>query len=116
MNRHKKKWCYIFLLVLAVVWIPISEAQSDDKIGVIFVLHGGMDEYHDQYLWDAAVQMFSYDPNHPVYKFVIWNSAMWGGSCKRNLGKTLSGNTTLNMKELEELIPFTPSLTSNLQT
>ena len=48
-----------------------------DKIGVIYVLHGGMDEYRDQNLWDCAVQMFSYDPNHPVYKMVMWNSFLW---------------------------------------
>ncbi len=28
-------------------------------------------------MWDAMVHQFSYDPNHSVYKFVIWNSSNW---------------------------------------
>lgn len=51
--------------------------EKGSKIGVIFVLHGGMDTYKHQFLWDASVQMFSYDQNHPVYSMVIWNSAAW---------------------------------------
>jgi len=51
--------------------------SKNDLIGVIYVLHGGMDRYHPHYLWDASVQMFSYDPNHPVYQMVIWNPDAW---------------------------------------
>ncbi len=47
------------------------------KIGVIYALHGGMDRHKPQYLWDASVQMFSYDHNHPVYHMVIWNPDTW---------------------------------------
>ena len=50
---------------------------QDNKIGVIYVLHGGMDNHKPQYLWDASVQMFSYDHNHPVYHMVIWNPDTW---------------------------------------
>ena len=52
-------------------------SPKDELIGVIYVLHGGMDRYHPQFLWDASVQMFSYDPNHPVYDMVIWNPDAW---------------------------------------
>jgi hypothetical protein len=51
--------------------------QQNNKIGVIYALHGGMDTYKPQYLWDASVQMFSYDHNHPVYHMVIWNPDAW---------------------------------------
>lgn len=47
------------------------------KIGVLYVLHGGFSRYAPQHLWDSAVQMFSYDPNHPVYDMVIWNADGW---------------------------------------
>ncbi len=50
---------------------------SAEKTGVLYVLHGGMDSSKPQYMWDAAVQMFSYDPNHPVYGMVIWNPDAW---------------------------------------
>ena len=46
-------------------------------IGVIFVVHGGMDTYEPQYMWDASVHQFSYDPNHSIYNFVIWNPTYW---------------------------------------
>lgn len=52
-------------------------AVKGEKIGVLYVLHGGMDTYNPQYLWDASVQMFSYDHNHPVYHMVIWNRDAW---------------------------------------
>ena len=51
--------------------------EKDNLIGVLYVLHGGMDTYNPQYLWDASVQMFSYDHNHPVYHMVIWNPDAW---------------------------------------
>ena len=50
---------------------------QDKKIGVLYLLHGGMDIYNPNYLWDASVQMFSYDHNHPVYHMVIWNPDAW---------------------------------------
>jgi hypothetical protein len=51
--------------------------SPSEKIGVLYALHGGMDIYRPQYLWDASVQMFSYDHNHPVYHMVIWNPDAW---------------------------------------
>jgi len=48
-----------------------------ENIGVIFVIHGGMEINKPQYMWDAAVLQFSFDYNHPVYNMVIWNSENW---------------------------------------
>jgi hypothetical protein len=36
-----------------------------------------MTTFEVQYLWDAVVHQFSYDPNHSVYKLVIWDSSYW---------------------------------------
>jgi len=36
-----------------------------------------MDEVQNQYMWNASVMMFSYDQNHAVNQFVIWNPPMW---------------------------------------
>jgi hypothetical protein len=49
-----------------------------EKVGVIFVVHGGQDTNKPQHMWDAAVQMFAYDPNHPVHKIIVWNREQWG--------------------------------------
>ena len=51
--------------------------KKQEKIGVLYIIHGGMDTHRPQHLWDASVQMFSYDRNHPVYDMVIWNSDAW---------------------------------------
>ena len=66
----------LFLLFVCISW-PTSCGVVQEKIGVIFVVHGGMSEYNDQYLWDAGLQQFSFDPNHSVYKLAIWNPAQW---------------------------------------
>ena len=52
-------------------------AERDETIGIIYILHGGMDKLTPQFMWDAAVHMFSYDRNHPVYNMVIWNRDAW---------------------------------------
>jgi hypothetical protein len=54
-----------------------ARVPSGSHIGVIYVIHGGMDTNKPQYMFDAAVQQFSYDPNHSVYKLVIWNPVNW---------------------------------------
>jgi hypothetical protein len=64
------------LLVLAILCMPLSCVKKE-KIGVIYILHGGMDEYNPQFLWDASVHQFSFDQNHPVYTTIIWNSVWW---------------------------------------
>jgi len=47
-------------------------------VGVLFAVHGGTDTVaSDEYLWNSGVQQFSYDPNHSVYKLVIWNPLLW---------------------------------------
>lgn len=63
------------LLVICSYNPPKANAQAD--IGVLFVVHGGMTTFEVQYLWDAVVHQFSYDPNHSVYQFVIWDSSYW---------------------------------------
>jgi len=52
-------------------------AGHDTTIGVIYVLHGGMDKLTPRFMWDAGIHMFSYDRNHPVYNMVIWNRDAW---------------------------------------
>jgi len=54
---------------------PVSPVPN--KIGIIYVVHGGFTTYRPQYLWDASVQMFAYDPNHPVFKLYLFNKNKW---------------------------------------
>lgn len=70
--------CCLFLFCLLPGPASGADTQpSSGTIGVLYVLHGGMDSAKSQYMWDAMVQMFSYDNNHPVYQLVIWNPLLW---------------------------------------
>jgi len=77
MSCKYKSYYLILFLATALVLVPSSCLLVREKIGVIYVIHGGMDTNEPQYLWNASVHMFSYDPNHPVYKFAIWNPSLW---------------------------------------
>jgi len=73
----------VFLVTLALIifnncYTPPT-AYGQTKIGVIFVVHGGTTTVDsDEYLWNAGMQQFSYDPNNTVYRIVIWNPNNWG--------------------------------------
>lgn len=76
-----------------------SQLQTDDspyngkpKVGVLYVSHGGNETYGEKHLWDATMQIFSYDQNSPVYQQIIWNSDYWPqmfkfGNASKELGK-----------------------------
>ncbi len=78
MNWKKKVGYFVFLIAMTFVFWPISCGMVGKKIGLIFVIHGGQDTNRPENMWNAAVQMQSYDPNHPVYKIVLWNAENWG--------------------------------------
>jgi hypothetical protein len=47
-------------------------------VGVLFVVHGGTKTVDtNEFLWNAGLQQFSYDPHSAVYNQVIWNPALW---------------------------------------
>ena len=77
-TRQQKPLMVLGLLLCLLPFVVGSSCIKQEKIGVIFVVHGGMSLDEEQYLWDAGIQQFSYDPNHPVYKVAIWNPDQWG--------------------------------------
>ena len=77
-NNFKHKLSGLLLLmVLPLLLISPACQQRGEKIGVLYVIHGGMETNKPQYMWDAAVLQFSFDHNHAVNKFVIWNKENW---------------------------------------
>ena len=76
LHLYRKGFLVLSCLIL-VLSLNLNNAHGQEKIGVLLVVHGGMTTYEDQYMWDASVHQFSYDPNHSVYKLVIWNSTYW---------------------------------------
>jgi len=77
MSCKKRSCCVIFLLAVALFLAPTSCYIVGEKMGVLFVDHGGMDTSTPRGMFDCVVTMFSYDHNHAVHKLVIWNSALW---------------------------------------
>jgi len=64
----------VSVLVL-ILYVRLGEKR--EKIGVLFVDHGSMDVNTTRGMWDCVATMFSYDHNHAVHKYVLWNSRMW---------------------------------------
>ncbi len=69
-----------------------DETPPPTKIGVLYIVHGGFDEYSDAALWDSTLQIFAHDPNSIVYKSVIWNPKLWPrvlgfGNAPKEIGK-----------------------------
>lgn len=78
MSAENRKWGKLFLILMVGLFIlspSLSSAQV--KVGVLFAVHGGFDQFSRQHLWDASAQMFSYEPNHAVYKYALWCPAAW---------------------------------------
>jgi len=74
--------------------VPAAAAAAPQarKIGVVYVFHGGSEIAGTRSSWEATLQIFSYDPNSPVYRGVIWNPARWpqiltAGNAPKELGK-----------------------------
>ena len=66
----------VTVLVLALI-LYVRLGEKGGKIGVLFVDHGGMDVNTTRGMWDCVATMFSYDHNHAVHKYVLWNSRVW---------------------------------------
>lgn len=54
---------------------PVS--AEGRKVGVLYVVHGGVDSTNVQVLWDSTMQIFSYDRHSAIYQRVIWNEDTW---------------------------------------
>jgi hypothetical protein len=67
----------LLVVVSLVLLFTSGSCIKSEKVGVLFIIHGGMDTFQRQYVWDTAMQQFSYDPNHPAYG-VIHNKSLWG--------------------------------------
>ena len=80
----------IQIMLIVLLLIPFNAfgvPPPDSHIGVLYVVHGGMDTFKPQYMWDASVMQFAFDPNHAVYKFVIWNPEMWPAVLDTNVSE-----------------------------
>ncbi len=66
-----------FFFTVMVLFSLQPAHVAAEKIGVLYVVHGGFDEYHPQHLWDASIHLFSFRPDHTVHKLCIWKEYWW---------------------------------------
>ena len=65
------------LSVLLVLVLGACAGEPPRRIGVVYLVHGGFDEYSPEAGWNATMQIFGYDPHSTVYQRVIWNANAW---------------------------------------
>ena len=97
MKRAKTMASFILFLFFINACSHYSDqlARSNgevERVGVLFVSHGGNEVFNEKGIWDVTVQIFSYDENSPLYKSVLWNEDFWPkllkyGNAQKNLGK-----------------------------
>ena len=56
---------------------PASAEASERVVGVLFVIHGGSEDWTDRGAFDTAAQLFSYDHNSAVYQRFLWDPRIW---------------------------------------
>jgi hypothetical protein len=106
MSRGRRGVQLGLLVLVALMLASTSCIFWGEKIGVLFVVHGGGAVRSDQGDWDTAVQMFSYDPNHPVYTRLIWNSAMWGFMGSTEMSRKNEGKYSFEYERIGGTDPF----------
>lgn len=63
--------------MLALAMLTGCSQEPPRRIGVVYFVHGGFDEYSPESSWNATMQIFGYDPHSTVYRRVIWNDKAW---------------------------------------
>ena len=68
----------IFLcLTLGLAPLYAGAEEHERVVGVLFVIHGGSEDWTDRGAFDTAAQLFSYDHNSPVYQRFLWDPRVW---------------------------------------
>ena len=63
---------------LVSCWNLEARAEAGERVvGVLFVIHGGSEDWTDRGAFDTAAQLFSYDHNSPVYQRFLWDPRVW---------------------------------------
>ena len=94
------KLSQISILAFSLLLFGCSDTQDQSKgsafqgqkIGVLYVSHGGFETYGEKQIWDSTMQIFSYDQNSPVYQQILWNADYWPqllrfGNASKEIGK-----------------------------
>ena len=78
-QRPRSRAAWLLCLLFCCIWAT-AQAQDDNAervIGVLFVIHGGAEDWSERGAFDTAAQLFSYDHNSPVYQRFLWDPRIW---------------------------------------
>ena len=68
----------LFACLLSVSLQGTARAEDAERVvGVLFVVHGGSEDWTDRGAFDTAAQLFSYDHNSAVYQRFLWDPRIW---------------------------------------
>ena len=67
----------IVLFAATVIFSGTSQLSAEEKIGVLFVDHGGMEYYSVQNSFDAVFMMFLLRADFSAVQYVFWNPYFW---------------------------------------
>jgi len=89
--RSLKNYAVIVFWVLGCMFLS-SQAFAQEKIGVLYVTHGGFEQFSEQNLFDSSAQIFAVRPDHTVHTLALWDPGWWGlvlafGNGPKEMGK-----------------------------
>ena len=107
-----------FLILVLVVHGAVAANYSNqlqlqsfdgERIGVLFVSHGGFETFGEMHTWEATMQIFSYDPNSQVYQRIIWNPDYWPQLTKFGNAPKEQGKYKFEYERIGGLDPYPES-------
>ncbi len=67
--------CWLCILLCTAGY---AQAEGPQRVvGVLFVIHGGAQDWSERGAFDTAAQLFSYDQNSAVYQRFLWDPRTW---------------------------------------
>src|SRR5210317_755946 len=83
---------FVSIAALAIIITSQTTLLAQEKIGVLFIQHGGFEEYSALNLWDSSVHIFTVRPDHPVHLIALYNPDWWPlilttGNAPKEIGK-----------------------------
>ncbi|ARN73128.1 hypothetical protein BST96_02805 [Oceanicoccus sagamiensis] len=82
----------ISFLIMVLLLATLVQAQEKQRVGVVYMVHGGVKGFTIQSQWESVIKIFFYNPNSLIYKRIIWNQEVWPqvlqfGNAPKELGK-----------------------------
>jgi hypothetical protein len=74
---HLARLAFLTLNLALVGATAVAAEPPRQRVGVLFIVHGGAEDQGVAETFDSSLQFFQYDPNSVIFKGIIWNPSMW---------------------------------------